>query len=71
MGGTGRGTGPRMTDTPTPIRTIGEYVPMVDGPEKVTGAAKFTADFLAPTTLCGRIFRSPSSHAKILELDVL
>ncbi len=59
-----------MTDTPTPIRTIGEYVPMVDGPEKVTGAAKFTADFLAPTTLCGRIFRSPSSHAKILELDV-
>ena len=59
-----------MTDTPTPIRTIGEYVPMVDGPEKVTGTAKFTADFLAPATLCGRIFRSPSSHAKILELDV-
>ncbi len=49
---------------------IGGYVPMIDGPEKVTGAAKYTADFLAPATLCGRILRSPRSHAEILEVDV-
>ena len=59
-----------MTDTRTPLRAIGEYVPMVDGPEKVTGAAKFTADFNAPGTLSGRIFRSPSSHAEIIAVDV-
>jgi 4-hydroxybenzoyl-CoA reductase subunit alpha len=59
-----------MNDARSPIRTIGEYVPMVDGPEKVTGTAKFTADFLTPDTLCGRVFRSPSSHAEIIEVDV-
>ena len=70
MGGRGRGTGRLMNDVPTKTSAIGGYVPMVDGPEKVTGAAKFTADFLDPTSLCGRIFRSPASHAEILELDV-
>jgi 4-hydroxybenzoyl-CoA reductase subunit alpha len=50
--------------------TIGAYVPMVDGPDKVSGRAKYTADFLAPGLLAGRIFRSPYSHAEILEVDV-
>ncbi len=27
-----------------PTHTIGAYVPMVDGPEKVSGRAKYTAD---------------------------
>jgi 4-hydroxybenzoyl-CoA reductase subunit alpha len=53
-----------------PTRTIGAYVPMVDGPEKVSGRARYTADILAPGMLAGRIFRSPYSHADILELDV-
>jgi 4-hydroxybenzoyl-CoA reductase subunit alpha len=43
---------------------------MVDGPDKVSGRAKYTADFLAPGLLAGRIFRSPYSHAEILEVDV-
>ena len=50
--------------------TIGAYVPMVDGPDKVSGRAKYTADFVAPGLLAGRIFRSPYSHAEILEVDV-
>ena len=54
-----------MSDPRNPNGAIGGYVPMIDGPDKVTGAAKYTADFLAPATLCGRIFRSPSSHAEI------
>jgi 4-hydroxybenzoyl-CoA reductase subunit alpha len=53
-----------------PAHNIGSYVPMVDGPEKVSGRAKYTADFIVPGMLAGRIFRSPYSHAEILEVDV-
>jgi len=53
-----------------PAHTIGAYVPMVDGPDKVSGRAKYTADLVAPGLLAGRIFRSPYSHAEILEVDV-
>src|SRR5580700_7155127 len=53
-----------------PTHTIGAYVPMVDGPEKVSGRAKYTADILAPGMLAGRIYRSPYSHAEILAVDI-
>ena len=50
--------------------TIGAYVPMMDGPEKVSGRAKYTADLIAPGMLAGRIYRSPYSHAEILAVDI-
>jgi 4-hydroxybenzoyl-CoA reductase subunit alpha len=53
-----------------PARHIGAYVPMVDGPEKVSGRAKYTADLIAPTLLAGRILRSPCSHGEILDIDI-
>ncbi len=53
-----------------PAHNIGDYVPMIDGPEKVSGRAKFTADLIVPGALAGRIFRSPYSHAEIVEVDV-
>src|ERR1700758_2738999 len=53
-----------------PAHNIGAYVPLVDGPEKVSGRAKYTADFIAPGMLAGRIFRSPYSHAEILDVDI-
>src|SRR6476620_782824 len=53
-----------------PTHTIGDYVPLVDGPEKVSGRAKYTADFVGLGMLAGRIFRSPYSHAEILDVDV-
>jgi 4-hydroxybenzoyl-CoA reductase subunit alpha len=53
-----------------PAHNIGSYVPMVDGPEKVSGRAKYTADLVLPGTLAGRILRSPYSHAEILEVDI-
>jgi 4-hydroxybenzoyl-CoA reductase subunit alpha len=53
-----------------PIHNIGSYVPMVDGPEKVSGRAKYTADLIQPQMLAGRIYRSPYAHAEILEVDV-
>src|SRR6516165_1948637 len=58
-----------MNET-VPTHTIGAYVPLVDGPEKVSGRAKYTADFVGLGMLAGRIFRSPYSHAEILEIDV-
>ena len=53
-----------------PIHTIGGYVPMVDGPEKVSGRAKYTADLAMPGMLAGRIYRSPYAHAEILSVDI-
>ncbi len=53
-----------------PAHNIGDYVPMIDGPDKVSGRAKYTADFIAPGMLAGRIFRSPYSHAEILNVDI-
>jgi 4-hydroxybenzoyl-CoA reductase subunit alpha len=52
-----------------PARNIGGYVPMVDGPEKVSGRARYTADFIVPGALAGRIYRSPFAHAEIVEID--
>ncbi len=53
-----------------PTHNIGGYVPMIDGPEKVSGRAKYTADILAPGQLAGRIYRSPYSHGEIIAVDV-
>ena len=55
---------------PVPTHNIGGYVPMIDGPEKVSGRAKYTADILAPGQLAGRIYRSPYSHGEIIAVDV-
>src|SRR4029077_11403529 len=52
------------------IHPIGGYVPMVDGPEKVSGRAKYTADFVHPEMLVGGIYRRPHAHAEIVEVDV-
>jgi 4-hydroxybenzoyl-CoA reductase subunit alpha len=45
-------------------------VPLIDGIEKVTGRARYTADLDHAGALVGRIFRSPVSHAEIKRLDV-
>jgi len=53
-----------------PAHNIGGYVPMIDGPEKVSGRAKYTADIVQAGQLAGRIYRSPYSHGDILEVDI-
>jgi len=45
-------------------------VPLIDGIEKVTGRARYTADLEHADALVGRIFRSPVSHGEIVRLDV-
>ncbi len=48
---------------------IGARTPLVDGVEKVTGKAKYTADIKAVDALVGRILRSPVAHGRILSID--
>ncbi len=55
---------------PVPAHNIGGYVPMIDGPEKVSGRAKYTADIIAPGQLAGRIYRSPYAHGDIVGVDI-
>ena len=40
-----------------------------DGIDKVTGRARFGADFNLPGQLIGRVLRSPHPHARILSID--
>jgi 4-hydroxybenzoyl-CoA reductase subunit alpha len=48
----------------------GARLPLIDGVEKVTGRARYTADLAPAGALTGRIFRSSCPHAEIVELDV-
>ncbi len=51
-------------------RAVGVRQPLVDGIEKVTGRARYTADLDAPGALVGAILRSPVAHGEIHEIDV-
>ena len=51
------------------IGSVGVRTPLIDGVEKVTGRAKYTADLHGPGALCGRMLRSPLPHARILSID--
>ena len=48
---------------------VGQRIPRKDGPEKVTGRAKYTGDIHLPGMLVGRILRSPHPHARIRNID--
>jgi 4-hydroxybenzoyl-CoA reductase alpha subunit len=50
-------------------KVIGHSVPRIDGPEKVTGAAKYTLDLKFPNMLYGKILTSPHAHARIISID--
>jgi len=50
-------------------RTVGRPAPLIDGIEKVTGRARFTADLDHENALVGAILRAPVSHGRILAVD--
>jgi 4-hydroxybenzoyl-CoA reductase subunit alpha len=54
----------------TRVGNVGVRTPLIDGVDKVTGKALYTADLPAPDALCGRILRAPVPHARILSVDV-
>ena len=49
---------------------VGQRVPRVDAPSKVTGAAVYSGDVILPNMLHGKVLRSPHPHAAIRCLDV-
>jgi xanthine dehydrogenase YagR molybdenum-binding subunit len=48
---------------------LNHYMPRVDGPLKVSGAAHYTYDVRLPGMLYGRVLRSPHAHARVLKID--
>jgi xanthine dehydrogenase molybdenum-binding subunit len=52
------------------FRVVGKSVPYIDAEEKVTGAAKYSADIQLPGMLYGKILGCPHPHARIKSIDV-
>lgn len=48
---------------------IGKRIPRIDGRVKVTGEARYAADYEFPGMLWCKVLRSPYAHARILSID--
>ena len=58
-----------MEDNKNKYAVLGKSVPRVDTPLKVTGKAKYAADYEMAGMLWGKIKRAPYAHARILSID--
>jgi len=58
-----------MGETFGDYSVLGKKIPRVDARLKVTGQAKYAADYELPHMLWGQIKRSPYPHARILNID--
>ncbi len=48
---------------------LGKPIPRVEGRDKVTGGAQYSADVPLPSALWGKNVRSPHPHARIVSID--
>ncbi len=55
---------------PTHYRLLGQRIPYVEGPLKVSGRAEYTDDLRRPGMLVGKVLRSPWAHARLRSIDV-
>jgi xanthine dehydrogenase YagR molybdenum-binding subunit len=55
---------------PAETALLSKRIKRIDGPEKVTGQAKYAYDINRPGLLHGRILRSPHPHARVVSLDL-
>ncbi len=60
---------PNLPQVKTPLNVIGKPFPRPDGVDKVTGAAKYTDDYVFPNMLHGATLRAKFPHANILKMD--
>ena len=51
------------------FKSVGSRPLRPDGVDKVTGRARYGADFNMPGQLVGRVLRSPHAHARIVRID--
>ena len=59
----------RTATTGTTFKIVGTRPMRPDGVDKVTGRARFGADFTCRTMLIGKVLRSPHAHARIKSID--
>ena len=61
-----------MADYSWPAKPVllGTAVKRLDGPDKVTGRARYSYDINRPGMIYGRIVRSPYPHARIVSIDL-
>src|SRR5688572_31847631 len=50
-------------------KVVGQPIARQEGPDKVTGATKYSADVILPGMLFGKVLRSPYPHARIVSID--
>ena len=60
---------PKYNWPSTPRTVVGTRVKRLDGPDKVSGRAKYTFDVKRPGMLYARAVRSPYPHAKVVSID--
>jgi xanthine dehydrogenase YagR molybdenum-binding subunit len=59
-------------DLDAKLKIVGKGVPRIEGPEKVTGQAKYTLDYTPvdlPGLLYAKVLRSPYAHARVESID--
>ena len=49
--------------------SVGKPAPRIEGNQKVSGKARYTADNLLPGMLWGKVLRSPYPHARIVRME--
>ena len=59
-----------MSQPQQAFKWVGTRPVRPDGVPKVTGAAKFGADYHLPGMLYGKVLRSPRAHARIRSIDI-
>jgi xanthine dehydrogenase YagR molybdenum-binding subunit len=53
-----------------PLTVVGRPTPRKDGPERVRGEARYTADLKLPGMLHAAVLRSPHAHARVQRIDL-
>jgi CO/xanthine dehydrogenase Mo-binding subunit len=53
-----------------PLEVVGRPAPRKDGPERVRGEARYTADLRLPGMLHAAVLRSPHAHARVRRIDL-
>lgn len=61
---------PRPWGLDAKLSVVGADTPRLDGRDKVTGRARYTADIRRPGMLWGAMLRSPWPHARLISLDI-
>ncbi len=63
------GASPPADARARPAPAVGVRQPLIDGVEKVTGRARYTADLQVSGALVGAVLRSPVAHGEIRGID--